>query len=578
MTADERTAFDADPLWTSEGQVLWLLTGRTDEPALLSVAEVAQRLELSQPEVSYALQRLSDQGVVLASNAGRHQVWGTPEHVARLRVAREREERRIAAEKAAQRKSILDDNKELEAIAAEMRQILAGQGLSASLHGQFSLDAEEPRKNAIFIAVDDPAAARWLLGRLRRRAPEEDVPTSEQWDEHLNHLEQLLQRLSWAGWSEDETGPWCEHDEDTGPVVYVTLHRTWMAFDVEYYPAEHLLKFLPHEYAGGWPQIFSVLDDEVVIRLTGTPEAQVEQVSREAGALGLLDATRVEVDEDADVSLRQVMDVLYTEWIFEEASRYREMPVLEVAAEMEKDPYLNLYFDTVVAMLGGDVLPDLVPDAAARGIAAWCWRNDTAVEAHHVADDVLMARINIAVTRVVEQHVDPFEGVDWAALKSALTDPSWGLPDGRAVSELFGKGWPEVRETVAKRLDDWRRVDEQVIGPEATLRLLTIGGSTDHTCHWWGQGRWEAICRAVVTDATAAGISLPPPYDDLGAEKFLADLVDPDNVDDTALDWLIDLPSTSVDGPRGLRFHAATRPITRIIEPVNWPVADVPTT
>jgi hypothetical protein len=121
-----------------------------------------------------------------------------------------------------------------------------------------------------------------------------------------------------------------------------------------------------------------------------------------------------------------------------------------------------------------------------------------------------------AVTRAVAEHLNPVEGVDWTSVIASLTDPSWALPDGRVIAELFGDGWTEVRDSVRERLEQWRRLDEEILGPHATLRLLTIGGSTGHTRHWWGQGRWTAICRAVIADAVEAGIALPAPYDDLG--------------------------------------------------------------
>ncbi|MER6113350.1 hypothetical protein [Streptomyces hirsutus] len=95
----------------------------------------------------------------------------------------------------------------------------------------------------------------------------------------------------------------------------------------------------------------------------------------------------------------------------------------------------------VVGMTGRDVTPDIVPDAAALGIAAWCWRDNTAVEDHHLETDVQMARVNIAVTRITQQHICPVEGIDWDRIKNTLMDPHWTLPDGTLVRSLFGQGW-----------------------------------------------------------------------------------------------------------------------------------------
>jgi hypothetical protein len=153
--------------------------------------------------------------------------------------------------------------------------------------------------------------------------------------------------------------------------------------------------------------------------------------------------------------------------------------------------------------------------------------------------------------------------VDWGGVEEALTDSQWSLPDGRVISALFGKGWPEVQRTVRRQVRMWRRFDEDLIGPEAILRLLTIAGSTSYTQHWWGQGRWAAICRAIVSDATQAAIALPAPYDTTGADVLLRDLVEPDALGDDVLAWLIDIPGTGGYGPWGLRGHESTRPVTR---------------
>lgn len=210
-----------------------------------------------------------------------------------------------------------------------------------------------------------------------------------------------------------------------------------------------------------------------------------------------------------------------------------------------------------------DVLPDAVADAAALGIAAWCWRNDTDVEDRHLPSDVLMAKVNIAVTKAVQPHVDLVEGVDWQAIEDSLTDASWQLADGRVVSDLFAEDWADVERTVRRQVRMWRRFDEDLIGPDATIRLLTIAGSTFYTRHWWGQGRWSAICRAIVTDAINAGVALPPPYETTGIDALLSDLQEPDSLGDDVLAWMIDMPGTDIDGPLGLRFHPSTRPITR---------------
>lgn len=570
MTPAEREEFDTNPLWSEAGQILWLLDQQGDDSELLTAAEIAERLKLQQPTVSHILRGLQREGKARGWKVDRRELWGTSHQVARWIGRRQQKEQRMAAERAALRANIVESNEALAEVARQLREICADHDVGVSIFGGFPRESEEPRRHPLVLSVDDPVAATWLLERLSRPAPHEGAPTGQQWGEYADQLERLLGGLDWAGWSEGEDDYFHEYDRESGPVLWTTLRRTCMAFDVEYHPADHELRLVPHDDAGNWPQIFSMLEDEVVIALQGDIEEQAKGVARRAGELGLLDATRIEVDEDAEVSLKQFMDVQYTEWIFEEAARYRAMPVVELVEELNKDPYLTTYFNAVVGMFGRGVLPDLVPDAAVLGIAAWCWRNDTAVEAWHVSSDVLMARVNTAVTKAINEHVNPVEGVDWESLKSSLTDLEWALPDGRKISELFGKGWPEVRDTVSERLEQWRQLDEDVLGPEATLRLLTVGGSTSYTRHWWGQGRWSAIGRAIVEDAVEGGIALPSPYAELDVERFVSDLAEPDQLGDEVLEWLIDMPAGGVDGPHGLRFHEASRPIPRVVQPADW--------
>lgn len=570
MTPAERQELDANPLWSEEGQILWLFDQQGDNFELLTAAEIANRLKLPLPAVSHVLQQLRQECKVGECTAGRHELWGTYDQVVCWLGRRHQEEQRLALERDAAHAHIVEANNVLADVARQLREICADHGVAVEIVGGLHRESEEPRKHALVLSVDDPAASSWLLGRLSRPAPDEGAPTDEQWGQYADHLEQLLGSLGWAGWSEHENDYFVAYDRESGPVLCTTLRRTCMALDVEYRPVDQELRLLPHDDGGGWPQIFSMLESEVVIELDGDAEEQAQCVAQRAGELGLLDATRVKVDEHSDVSPTQFMNVQLAEYVFEEAARYRDRPVLELAEELDEDPCLITYFAAVVGMFGCDVLPDLVPAAAVLGIAAWGWRNDTAVEAWHVTSDVLMARINIAVTKVIDEHVDPFEGVDWAGLQLSLIDPAWSLPDGRKVSELFGEGWPEICDTVSERLGEWRRLDEDVLGPEAALRLLTIGGSTSYTRHWWGQGRWSAMCRTVVEDAVDGGIALPSPYSELGVERFVADLAEPDQLSDEVLEWLIDMPGGGVDGPHGLRFHEASRPISRAVEPAEW--------
>jgi hypothetical protein len=101
----------------------------------------------------------------------------------------------------------------------------------------------------------------------------------------------------------------------------------------------------------------------------------------------------------------------------------------------------------------------------------------------------------------------------------------------------------------------------EILDTEATLRLLTVGGSTSYTRHWWGQGRWTAICHQIINDAVAGGVSLPAPYDTRGPDALQHDLTDPDRISDQVLDWLMDMPEGGSDGPYGLRYHLGAAPL-----------------
>ncbi|MER5381743.1 hypothetical protein ABT040_15890 [Streptomyces sp. NPDC002688] len=337
---------------------------------------------------------------------------------------------------------------------------------------------------------------------------------------------------------------------------------------VEYRPGEAVLELQPFDdVTGEWPDSYSMLDTGVEIAVAASGQDAVTAVAQAAGKAGLLDATHVGVADSAPQDVKQDFALRRIRRLFQPAADYRQLPLSEVLGQVTENQWLSAYLDMVVGMVGQDVAPDVVPDAAALGVAAWCWRNNTAVEAHHLETDVLMARVNMAVTHVTLEHVCPIEGIDWDGIESALMDPRWALPDGTEIQPLFEDGWAEVASTVCAELQRWRQIDHDILGPETTLMLMTIGGSTSYTDSWWGQGRWHSICQHIVQDALAAGLTLPYPYNVRGANAFVADLERPDLVPDNVLGWFIDLPGTTADGPRGLRFNTVTRPLQRCWDP-----------
>ncbi|WP_405419437.1 hypothetical protein [Streptomyces erythrochromogenes] len=393
------------------------------------------------------------------------------------------------------------------------------------------------------------------------------TPSEREWGDIVDRLHELLAPLEWAGFELPEAWD-SEFDPEPGTLLYGDLWRGDGCVSAEYRPHEGVLALRPFEdVTGDHPHSYTLLDDEMEIGVAASGSVAVEAVARAAGRAGLLDATHVRVAESAPQSARQDFAIRRIRGIFQPAAADRDVPLTEILREVSENTWLSDFLEMVVGMAGHDVAPDIVPDAAALGVAAWCWRNNTAVEAHHLDTDVLMARTNIAVTRVTQQHVCPVEGIDWDGIESSLMDPAWALPDGTTIRSLFGTGWDEVADTVTAELRRWRHMDHTLLGLRTTLILMTIAGSTGYTDSWWGQARWPAMCHHVVDHAVRAGLDLPAPYDLRGVDSLLADLADPDLLPDDVLDWVIGLPQASIDGPRGLRFNPITRPPQRCWDP-----------
>ncbi|MFJ9432545.1 hypothetical protein ACIRQY_23200 [Streptomyces sp. NPDC101490] len=109
-----------------------------------------------------------------------------------------------------------------------------------------------------------------------------------------------------------------------------------------------------------------------------------------------------------------------------------------------------------------------------------------------------MARADIAATRAVMPHVRP-DGVDWLAVRLALTMHSRRLANGQALQDIFEEEWEPILASIHREIDLWLQVDEN-LGTEATLRLLSIHGShTESIGEWWGSGWYEMMVRRAVS-------------------------------------------------------------------------------
>ncbi|MGM1063011.1 hypothetical protein [Saccharothrix sp. Mg75] len=158
LTARELEALTAEPLWSVEGQVGWLLRTGTAEP--LAATVIARRLRLQTPPVVAALRRLRECGEARVLRRDDHDAWATPEVVVRClaELAAERERAEAARAVAARRAAAVDQA--VEQLARHLREVCAGRSVDVRVVG------EESPTRSLVLSVEDPAAARWLLATL----------------------------------------------------------------------------------------------------------------------------------------------------------------------------------------------------------------------------------------------------------------------------------------------------------------------------------------------------------------------------------------------------------------------------
>ncbi|WP_342661673.1 hypothetical protein Rruber_05487 (plasmid) [Rhodococcus ruber] len=163
MTEAERKTLESDPLWTDEGQVLWVLERRADTDELAPVSVIATELGCQPHVVVSALRELAQSGAVAAHIVRGHEVWGTTAQVQQMNEAM----RQIEAARADAAERIHARNRDLEAVRHQLETRVAGRGievtsLSRMLPGRW--DGSSP--DQLMVVTDDPEAAAWLLGRL----------------------------------------------------------------------------------------------------------------------------------------------------------------------------------------------------------------------------------------------------------------------------------------------------------------------------------------------------------------------------------------------------------------------------
>lgn len=387
-------------------------------------------------------------------------------------------------------------------------------------------------------------------------------------------LKRLTTPLRLAGWSEEEQ--WYEEEgipPDTA--LSVELSRSNFHLHVSWYPAD--CRLIVDDPTEGWdwteslPPLFP-LDEPLSIDLRTHPTqaAKAEAARRAFAAAGLLDAIRIHLSEDASALRNNLVLLLWADHIHESISRHRRCDDGQAAIEALGEEFSWRIGSGLRAY--PVIVPDAVPTAAARGIAEWCWRRESDVEEWHFKiDDIAMARANIAATRAVLPHVHP-EGVDWPAVRLALTVPSRRLANGQTLEDIFEEGWEPILASIHREIDLWQQVDES-LGPEATLRLLSMHGSrTESIGEWWGSGWYETMVHhAVVRAANDGNLPAVVPSAFLEVEHFATAAAGyPDLLDDDTFSWL-----TEAVFKEGSLLRSARLPWTTAVTLPDWAVQDL---
>jgi hypothetical protein len=398
--------------------------------------------------------------------------------------------------------------------------------------------------------------------------------TEPTWAKYWDELWELLTPLYAAGWAmpeEDTTSS--EEDPDKHWTLHQRLMRSCLVFQVTYEQHGRRLTFGPgaDKTVADEDGIgeYDMFPEPVTIQLGGKAKAdRMTEVWDAARRLGLLDSTRAQLPKHDFVGWQQFIGDIHRKYVLADISAYRKTTLRQAAKLAISDADCQEVFGWV-DYAGKRVLPDPVPTAAALGIAYWGWRH-TVVEDWHaklpdqVNNDV-MAKCNIQSTKIALAHITVEHGVDWPAVITALTDPDRQLPGGWKLAVIFREGWQPIRAAVAERLAPFKRAQD-VLGPPAMLRLLSILGSSSYTKRWWGNGWWPDLCEQVIARFTETGTPLPKPYDRRGADALRADLTDhPELLPDAVLKAC--RIGASPKGTEGLGFLSMDEPLHRHVFP-----------
>jgi hypothetical protein len=262
---------------------------------------------------------------------------------------------------------------------------------------------------------------------------------------------------------------------------------------------------------------------------------------------GLLDPTRFRLPSKDPIAHVALLTTLYYTYVSRIAARWRGGYLPTALKAMDGDSTLRTQLRACM-FLAPNVIPDPVPMAAAIGITLDCWRN-TELETLHASThsrftDLVMAKLNIATTRAVRDYITT-AGIDWSGIGGVLLDAerAGGNNAGDSIADLTGAGWPALAASIEAKLARWEHI-EQLAGPEATLRLASVMGSTDYTSRWWGNGWWRAYARNVLNDLQDRYPARLPRSSELGPIDHLDALTDwPDEMPDDDLAFVVDPPN-----------------------------------
>ncbi|MER5907469.1 hypothetical protein ABT150_46745 [Streptomyces mirabilis] len=378
----------------------------------------------------------------------------------------------------------------------------------------------------------------------------------------------LIAPLLRAGW---EDCAWEVFEEDDYTEHTLQLDRSNFHIQVSWCPGDRTLRLSDPELE--WfddrvvPPMFP-LDEDLVLKLPDAPEhVQAETARRAFATAGLLDPTRIHLPRNAGHLRVSLLQLLMEDTFFQATRDYRAAVGKDGAMSFDG---LGEDFDwRIAAGLRAYplVVPGPVPSSAALGIAEWCWRRESDVEGwHRKVTDLEMARANIAATRAVLPHVHQ-EGVDWPAVRLALTAPGRRLASGSALADLFEEGWQPVLQSIHREIDRWCLAEDR-FGPQAVLQMLSLHGSrTESIGTWWGSGWYESAVRVAV-DHAATNNQLPHALTAAyaGPEQFADAVVHgPDLLDDDTLLWAIEAVHDEECRRRG-----ADQPVPTAVTLPDW--------